>query len=190
KLPRLHPAKEIEILFRGAIAVRRFLPRLGQRAAIFAHLLGAEAVDVRLAVRDEVLGPFIELVEVVGRVAMLLPREAEPAYILFDRVDVLDVFLRRVRVVIAEIAPAAELAEIETDRFRMADVQIAVRLRREPRDHGLIAAGAEVFIDDLTNEIARFGRALGAHGWGKIHQGRQQETAPAPNAARRLTAAA
>ena len=54
------------------------------------------------------------------------PLEAEPAHVALDRVDVLDVFLGRVRVVEAEVAASAVLlrdAEVEADRLGVADVR-------------------------------------------------------------------
>ena len=84
--------------------------------------------------------PVVELLEVVGRVVeVLAPVEAEPAHVLLDGVDVLLLLLGRVRVVEAEVAAAAELlgdAEVQADRLRVAEVQVAVRLRREARDDG------------------------------------------------------
>ena len=94
----------------GAVAVRAVLPGLGQRAALRAHLVGRRVVDVGLALADQVLGPLVELLEVVGRVVeVLAPVEAEPAHVALDRVDVLLLFLRRVGVVEAQVAAAAEL---------------------------------------------------------------------------------
>jgi hypothetical protein len=70
--------------------------------------------------------------EVVGGVVeMLAPVEAEPADVFLDRIDVLLLFLDRVRVVEAQVAAPAELLgdpEVERDRLRVADVEVAVRL--------------------------------------------------------------
>jgi hypothetical protein len=69
--------------------------------------------------------------EVVGGVVeMLAPVEAEPADVFLDRIDVLLLFLDRVRVVEAKVAAPAELLgdpEVERDRLRVADVEVAVR---------------------------------------------------------------
>jgi len=56
---------------------------------------------------------------------MFAPVEAEPADVLLDRVDVLNVFFDRIGVVEAQVAAAAVLerhAEIEADGFGVADV--------------------------------------------------------------------
>ena len=45
-----------------------------------AHLVGRRVVDIGLAFADQLLGPVVELLEVVRRVMqMLAPVEAEPA---------------------------------------------------------------------------------------------------------------
>ena len=137
---------------------------------MLANLVGREVVDVRLAGLDEMDGPLVELVEVVGReVEMLAPVEPEPANIRFDRVDVLLLFLDRVRVVEPQMTATTELgsdAEVEADRFRVPDVQVAVRLRREACDDRLVPAFAQVSRDDVADEVAAFGSGwcLGAHG--------------------------
>ena len=61
-------------------------------------------------------------------------------------------------VVEAQVALAAELlrdAEIERDRLGVADMEIAVRLRRKAGDHLLDAPGGEVSGDNIADEIAR-----------------------------------
>ena len=47
-------------------------------------------------------------------------------------------------------------AEVQADRLRMADVQVAIRLRREARVDALrVLAVLEVFFDHVLNEIRR-----------------------------------
>ena len=135
-----------------------FRARLRQRPAIVANLVGGEAVHVGLAVANQLLGERVHLLEVVRGVEHPLgPVESEPAHVLLDRVDVLDVFLRRIGVVEAEVADPAEFlgdAEVETDRLGVADVQIPVgfgretRVTRRPCRPALQIAG-----DDLTDEV-------------------------------------
>jgi hypothetical protein len=124
-----------------------------------ADLLGREVVDVGFAGADQVLGPIVELFEVVGgEVEVLAPVEAEPAHVLLDRLDVLVLFLGRVGVVEAQGAIAAELfghTEVEADRLGVADMEIAVGLRREAGDHPRHPAGVEVRAHDVADEIAR-----------------------------------
>ena len=66
--------------------------------------------DVRLAGLDQLDGPIVKLVEVIGRVEeAVVPIEAQPADVLHDGIDVLGFFLRRIGVVETQIALAAEL---------------------------------------------------------------------------------
>ena len=134
------------------------MPGVGERAAVLADLVGGLVVDVGLAAFDEVDGPVVELLEVVGRVVeVLAPVEAEPAHVGLDGVDVLLLLLGRVRVVEAEVAAAAELlgdAEVEADGLGVADVEVAVGLGREAGDRRRDPAGRDVGGDDLADEIA------------------------------------
>ena len=58
-------------------------------------------------------------------------------------------------------------AEVQADRLGVADVQVAVRLRREARVHPAAeAARAVVLVDDAADEIERPVGLLGGHGGG------------------------
>ncbi len=135
-----------------------------------ADLVGAEVVHVGLAGLDEVDRPLVQLLEVVGgEVEVLPPVEAQPADVGLDGVDVLLLLLDRVGVVEAQVAASAELpgdAEVEADRLGVADVEVAVGLRREAGDDLADAALAHVRGDDLADEVAAFGRLWrgGTHG--------------------------
>src|SRR6185436_2417544 len=159
ELARAHAAEEVEVLLDAAVAVRRFLARLGERAAIRADLVGREAVDVGESAPDQMFGPLVELIEVIRGVQRLAaPVETQPVHVLDDRARVLRLFLLRIRVVEAEIAAPAELerdAEVEADRLRVTDVEIAVRLRRKAGNDGLMPSAAELLLDDLANEVTR-----------------------------------
>ena len=157
-----------------AIAVRAVLARLAQRAAMRADFVGRQVADVRLAVLDQLDRPIVELLEIVGRVEQpVLPVAAEPADVVDDRIDVLLLFLGRVRVVEPQVELAAVLlreAEVQADALGVADVQIAVRLRRKPRMHApAVLAGGAIGVDDLLDEVARCGflgvacRIVGSH---------------------------
>src|SRR5690606_28953463 len=55
---------------------------------------------------------------------------------------------------------AAELpgdAEVQADRLGMADVQVAVRLRREPGHRRRVPPGGDVGTDDLADEVLATG---------------------------------
>ena len=137
------------------------VPGDGQRAARLADLVGRQVVHVGEAALDEVDGPRVQLLEVVRRVEeVVAPVEAQPADVGLDGVDVLLLLLDRVRVVEPQVAAAAELrgdAEVEADRLRVADVEVAVRLGREAGDRGRDPAGRDVGGDDVADEVAPLG---------------------------------
>src|SRR5215813_1592170 len=88
---------------------------------------------------------------------MLAPIEAQPVDVALDRVDELLLFLGRIGVVEAQMAaPVVFLGEakVETNRLRMADMQIAIRLRWKARHHGLHASDVDVFLDDAADKVA------------------------------------
>ena len=88
---------------------------------------------------------------------ILAPVETEPAHVFLDGVDVLLLFLGRIGIVETQVAAAAKLlgdAEVEADRFSMADVEIAVRLGREAGHHRGMPLGVEIGLDDVANEVA------------------------------------
>ncbi len=168
--PAASARNKIEILGdASAIAVGAVLARLGQRAAILAHLVGRKIADIGLAGFDQLHGPVVELVEVVRRVEQpILPGKTQPADVLHDRIDVLDFFFGRVGVVEPQVALTAIFlgqAEVQADALGMADVQVAVRLGRKTRMHAAAElAGAEVLFDDLFDEVERAGRLAGGVG--------------------------
>ena len=80
--------------------------------------------------------------------------------IFLDGIDVLHVFLCGVRVVHAQVTDAVKSlcgAEIDVDRLGVADVQVAVRLRRETGVHlhaFAAAALCEVFYNKIIDKTA------------------------------------
>ena len=134
-----------------------------------ADLVGGQAVDVGLALPDQLDRELVEPLEVVRREQQRVPLEAEPRDVFLDRVDVLDVLLGRVGVVEPQVAGAAALrgdAEVQADRFGVADVEVAVRLgRKARRDAAVVPAGGEVLVDDRADEVdGRGSRRRGLRG--------------------------
>ena len=154
-----HATQQVEILRHRTIAVRAVLAGLGQRAAKRANLVRAQAVDIGDAVLDQLFGVRVELFEVVRRMCKTIaPVESEPAHIALDRPHVLFTLLARISVVEAQKrAPTGFLgdAEIEADRHDVADVQVAVRLGRKPRDNLRVLAGLEIVMNNLADEVPR-----------------------------------
>ena len=97
--------------------------------------------------------------------AMVGPAGDEPLDVLDDGFDVLDVLLRRIGVVHAEVAAAAVFAgdaEVEADGLGVADVEVAVGLRRETRDDLRVAFLGNMGRNDVADEIG--GRGSGGGG--------------------------
>jgi hypothetical protein len=65
-------------------------------------------------------------------------------------------------------APAEPLREpeVEADRLGVPDVEVPVGLGRKPGDHLLVLARAEVFLDDLGDEVPGLGGRGGGSGGG------------------------
>src|SRR6266700_5873976 len=92
---------------------------------------------------------------------MVCPAADEPTYVFEYRIDIFDLLFRRVRIVIAEIAYAAEFAgdaEVQADGLRVADVQVSVRLGRETGVNLRIPLLGDVLLNDVAEEITRPGR--------------------------------
>ena len=105
--------------------------------------------------------PLKKLFEVITGKADLCPLETQPLDILLDRTNKFVAFLLRIGVVKAQVALPAKLlrnTEIETDRLRMTDLQIAVRFGRETGLYtSVVLARSHIGGDYLTNEIGGFG---------------------------------
>ena len=90
---------------------------------------------------------------------MRTPIVAEPADGFGDRVLVFDIFLERVRVVETQMADAAVFGgepEIQDDRLRVPEVQIAIRLRGKSRDDASTVFPAAVVLgDDRAEKVRR-----------------------------------
>ena len=167
KLAVFHALEEVEVLLHVALAVGGD-GGLANVAAVLSRLLGRQVADVGKALLDELDGVLIVLFKVVAAIEKAVaPVEAEPVDILLDGVDKFDVLLRGVRVVHAQVAKAAEAlsgAKVDGQRLAVADVQIAVRLRRKT-GVDLLALEAptlrDVFFDEGVNKIFAAGLALG-----------------------------
>jgi len=138
----------------GAIATR-----LCERASVFARLVCAQIAHIGEPLFDKLHGEAIELLEIRRRIPHLArPVKAEPIDILFNRIDKLLALFRRVRVIETQITLPPVLggnAEVKADRFRMADMQIAVRLWwKASLDAAGVAIRRKVFGDNVPNKVS------------------------------------
>ena len=156
----LHLFKELQVLLHGTVPVGAFLSGLGQGAAVLLDLLRRKITDIRLAFFNQENGALIHFLEVIGsEIQPVLPVRAEPGNIFLDRFHELDLFLGRIGIVKTQVELAAVLlcqAVVQKDGLGVADVQIAVRLRRESgHDVGVDALG-QILVDGLLNKIAGY----------------------------------
>ncbi len=160
-----HAVEEVEVLLDGTLPVRAVLSGFGQRAAVFTDLVGRQVVDEGQTLFDEKDGLLVHVVEVVGGVVQVRVVVPEPLDVLGDGVRILGVFLAGVRVVHPQVADAViflRCVEVDVDRLRVADVQIAVRLRREPGLDVVVRTGLEVRVNEVVDEVrGRRGRIQG-----------------------------
>jgi len=67
KLAGLHAFEQVHVFGNAAVAERRILAWLGQRAAIGPHFIGILAIDIGVAGGNQVFGKGSHPVEIVGR---------------------------------------------------------------------------------------------------------------------------
>ena len=106
---------------------------------------------------DQLLGPFGELTEIVGREGGLARLESEPSHVVEDRLDEARFLGLGIGVVETEPTHAVELpgdTEVEHDRFGVTDMEVAVGLRREPGlDTAAVGAVRGMLLEHLTDEV-------------------------------------
>ncbi len=155
-LALFHFTEEAEILLDRTVAPGAVGTGRLDGATGGTHLFEGLVVDIRETPLDELLSPFIELVEIIRGVSLLRPLETEPFDVFLDGVHILDIFFRRIGVVVAEVGPATVLlrqAEVDTQTFGVAKVKISVGFGRKACDDGVELSGCEVCLDDLFEEI-------------------------------------
>ena len=121
------------------------------------YFFGCQIAHVGFTGLDELHGPFVELIEIIGGVIDARPLATQPADVFDDRIDVLGFLFRWIRVVEAQIAFAAEFvgqSEIQVNRFGVADVKIAVRLRWKAGVNAtLVLTGLQIAQNDVADKI-------------------------------------
>mmetsp|Transcript_75480 Transcript_75480/g.233016 ORF Transcript_75480/g.233016 Transcript_75480/m.233016 type:complete len:286 (+) Transcript_75480:1189-2046(+) len=165
-LTRAHPPEDLQTLGSGPGPVGAVLAGRSQRASVLGDLLGAQLIHVRPAPLDEQDCPVVELLEVVRCVVCRTgPLKPQPPDVLLDAVDELLLLARRVGVIEAQVARAAELvrdAEVQADGLRVPDVQVAVWLGWKPCPHkAAIGALVQIFDHNVLHEVPRLHNLCG-----------------------------
>ena len=163
ELAGAHPGEEVQRLLDGPVAEGGAGGSV-HVAAVLLKLLGGQLAHVGQALFDELHGVLVHLLKVVGgEEEAAAPVVAQPVDVLLDGLHVLHVLLGGVGVVHAQVAQAAVFlggAEVHEDRLGMADVQIAVGLRREPGvdGHALeLTTLGDVLVNEIMDEVLRHG---------------------------------
>ena len=133
---------------------------MNECAAVFADFLGREALDVGFVLSDQVLGKFVQLIEVIGRILqMLAPIETQPRHAVANRIDIFLRFLFRIGIVETQVTQTTVImrnTEIQANALGVADVQIAIGLGRETRFHTSVPfSGTIIFVDNIADKIGR-----------------------------------
>ena len=139
--PVAHFPEKPEVLFNGAVPVRAFRTRGAHRTPSGAYFFLRLVVHVCQTFLYQFFSPFVQLLEIVGRIIFACPFEAEPLYVLLDRIHVFGILFDRISVVETEIGFSTVFfcqSEIQANTFCMSYMKIPVRLRREPRHYRFI----------------------------------------------------
>src|SRR5262249_3663143 len=114
------------------------------------------------------------------RTAEMIIRPAidQPTHVGHDRPHILGFLLCRIRIIHTDVANAAELAcdpKIEANRFRVTNVQVAVRLWRKTRNDLFVFSRANILSDNVANKVRR-SSSLGRHGNRQKYRRRLEST--------------
>ena len=151
-------SKQIEILLDGTVSVGTVLARLGQRAAVFADLVGIEIADKGIAAFNQLNRELIELLKIVRGVELRSPqsnpsqRTSSLIESTYSTSSLLGLVSSKRKIALA--FEFGRQAKIEADRFCVSDVQIAIRLRRKPSLHPtVILALLDILSDNIADEM-------------------------------------
>ncbi len=121
----------------GSLLVLLFIAALGFD---FLHA-SAHGKLVNLATNLGSVTLFVLQGKIIGGIKLILPFKAQPLHILFDALHILGFFRYRVGVIKAQVGVTAVFfgkAEVEIDRGGVANVEVAIWLRRETGDDALM----------------------------------------------------
>ena len=158
-----HPLEQIQIFLDGAVTVGGD-GGLADVAAVFPELVRRQVADVGQTLFDQLHGVFVVLFKIIRAVEeAVAPVKAQPVDVVLDCLDVLRVLLGRVGVIHAQIAQTVEFfrgTEVDAQGLAVADVQIAVWLRREAGMDGhalILPALSDVFFNEGLDKIIDLG---------------------------------
>ena len=156
---RFHASKERKTFLDGTVAIGADR-RVGQITAVVMHFIGRQFTDIGEPFFDQSDREVIHRIKIVGRIIEpIAPVKAQPVDVFLDGIDIFGVLFGGVGIVHAQVADAAVFqrrTEVDAQRLGMSYMQIAVRLRRETRVHGLTVAAASLgqfFVNDRVDKV-------------------------------------
>ena len=206
-----HALEQIEVLLHGALAPWARLAGTLGHTPVLRHLFRVQVAYVGLAAADELHREGEHLLKIIrgeerlertarglrgqhrgpadiagdlAAQAVVGPTADEPIDIGLDGLDVLDLFLGGIGVIHPQVAASVRLPgdpEVEANGFRMANVQVAIGLRRKAGDAERVLPGLQIFRDDIADEVCRGGRR---RGFRFRHTGSAQESYGCPRGSR------
>ena len=133
-LTAVHKLKQLQVLLHRTVTIGTVRTRTGGRTLLLGYHLGTLFVHVGTTILNKPYGKVPELLEVVAGVVDVSPLESEPLNIMFDALDIFRILLLGVGVIKAQVTLATVFLsqpEVDGDSFRVTDMQVTVRLRRE-----------------------------------------------------------
>ena len=159
ELPCAHPGEEVQALLHRPVTVGGH-GRDADVSAVGLELLRRQLADIGQALFDEQDGLAVVLLKVIRAVEEpIAPVEAQPVDVLLDGLYELLVLLGGVGVVHPQVAQAVVFlrrAEVDGQGLAVADVQIAVRLRRKTGvdGHSLeLTTLCDVLVDEIQDKV-------------------------------------
>ena len=160
KLARAHPAEQVEVFFRGTVAVGgRTAGLTGIVAAVFLHLLAGQVIHIGFAFLNELFGVFIALFKVIAAVKnAAVGGGTQPFQIFQDALHILVAFAGGVGIVKAQVKLTAigfGGHVVDVNGLGGTNVQVAVRLRRKTGMDLLDLALGKIRVNDLSQKIGK-----------------------------------
>ena len=159
KFAVLHFREEREVLLDAAVSARILASRLRQCSAVFTDLICGEVRHIGKALLNKKNGLLVHGIKIVRckqhRAVVLC---AEPCDIALDRLDKFILFLCRICIIEAEMELSAVFlcdTVIQENRFRVADVKVAVRLRGKSGADFLVSSLRKILVNHFLNKIPR-----------------------------------
>ena len=158
-LPVLHPFKQFQILFHGAVSVGTVLSRLGKGSSVLPDLIRSQITYKCLSLADQLHRRLIHLFKILGRIKDLSSEiRAQPFHILHDGIDELLLLLGGIRIIKTEIELTLVFLShtiVEKYGLCMSDMQISVGFGRKTGNDLLVLSLCQILIDDLLYKMLR-----------------------------------